>query len=333
MNQRKTMMDNNTQLGLFRLLLRARKFEEKASNLFLQNLIKGTNHLAIGQEAIAAGFAMAMEKSDYSFCTYRGHIHTLLKGAPMERLFAELMGKANGILGGKGGSMHLASVEHGAMGSNAIVGAQLCIALGTAWSSQYRGSDQVTVVFFGDGATNIGAFHEALNFAVVMRLPIVFVCENNLYMEYTPIRQVTAVENPAADRASAYGLESIVIEGNEVDQVLTTAISAIEKARHNQGPSLIEAKTYRHQGHSRADPGKYRPTDEVQFWLTQKDPIQLYKQVLISNGHVLKTLEQIEEKIVEEVDMAAQKAISGVKAQVTTSYTNLWADGSSTWHN
>ena len=173
----------------------------------------------MGQEAVAAGFAAAMAPDDLVFCTYRGHVHTLLRGAPMAGLMAELLGRATGVCGGKGGSMHLTDVSKGAMGSYAIVGAHLPIAAGAAWAAQERGTGQVVVCFFGDGATNIGAFHEAVNLAAVWKLPVVFVCENNLYMEYTPIGSVTAVDHPAADRASAYGLERIVVDGNDADEV------------------------------------------------------------------------------------------------------------------
>src|SRR5206468_7733411 len=170
-------------------------------------------------------------------CTYSGHNPTIAAGVPMAPIFAELFGRATGLLGGKGGSMHLTSVEHGVMGSYAIVGAHLPIALGAAWSAQYRESGQVAVCFFGDGTTNIGAFHEALNMAAVWKAPVVFVCENNLYMEYTAISSVTAVEHPAADRASAYGLESIVIDGNDADEVYATARRVIGRARKGEGPS------------------------------------------------------------------------------------------------
>src|SRR6185295_4586007 len=191
------------RLELYRLQLELRYCEKRAYDLFLQNLVKGTSHLSLGQEAIAAAFGVAMRSDDYTFATYRGHAHTLARGVPMTPVLAELLGRANGLMAGKGGSMHLTSVEHGMMGSYAIIGAHLTIANGAAWSAQYRGSDQVAVAFFGDGTTNIGAFHEALNFAVVWNLPVVFVCENNLYMEYTPIDLVTAVRNPAAGRAPA----------------------------------------------------------------------------------------------------------------------------------
>ncbi len=197
--------------------------------------MKGTSHLGLGQEAVAAGFAAALEPKDLVFCTYRGHVHTLLRGAPMGGLMAELMGRGTGVCGGKGGSMHLTDVEHGAMGSYAIVGAHMPIAAGAAWAAKARGTGQVAVCFFGDGTTNIGAFHEALNLAVVWQLPVVYVCENNLYMEYTAIGDVTAVEHPAADRASAYGLESILIDGNDPDEVHATARRVVDRARAGDG--------------------------------------------------------------------------------------------------
>ncbi len=211
------------KLALYRSQVELRQFENRAYDLFLENYVKGTSHLAIGQEAIAAGFAAAMRPTDWTFATYRGHDHTLARGVPMTAVFGELMGRTNGLMAGKGGSMHLTSVEHGVMGSYAIIGAHMPIACGAAWSAQYRGTDQVAVCFFGDGTTNIGAFHEALNLAAVWKLPVVFVCENNLWMEYTRTTEVTAVPNPAADRASAYGLESIIVDGNDADAVFAVA--------------------------------------------------------------------------------------------------------------
>src|ERR1700710_1533155 len=218
-----------TRLELYRSQVNLREAEQRAYDLFLQNLVKGTSHLSLGQEAVAAGFAAAMQPGDKTFCTYRGHAHTLARGVPVEKVLGELMGKDNGLMRGKGGSMHLTSEEHGVMGSYAIIGAHLPIACGAAWRAQYRGDKDVSVCFFGDGTTNIGAFHEALNFAVVWKLPAIFVCENNLYMEYTPIKDVTAVEHPAADRASAYGLPRIVIDGNDADAVYRSAREAYDK--------------------------------------------------------------------------------------------------------
>ncbi|MFO0481937.1 MAG: thiamine pyrophosphate-dependent dehydrogenase E1 component subunit alpha, partial [bacterium] len=283
-----------TRLDLFRLQLELRMCEKRAFDLFLQNMIKGTSHLSLGQEAIAAAFGVAMKADDYTFCTYRGHAHTLARGASMTGVLGELMGRECGLLGGKGGSMHLTDVEKGVMGSYAIIGAHLPIAAGAAWSAQYRGTKQVAVCFFGDGTTNIGAFHEALNFSVIWKLPVVFVCENNFYMEYTPIRSVTAVDAPAADRAAAYGLPSIIVDGNDADIMFETAMAAIDKARAGGGPSLIEARTYRHSGHSRADPAKYRPEGELEEWL-KKDPIPTYRERLLRLGFSEGTLKGIEE--------------------------------------
>ena len=180
-------IDRDTRLRMYRTMVECRQFEVRAQELFFEGLVRGTTHLGVGQEAVAAGVAAAMRADDYTFCTYRGHNHTLARGVPMAPIFAELFGRGTGLLGGKGGSMHLTSVEHGVMGSYAIVGAHLPIALGAAWSAQYRESGQVAVCFFGDGTTNIGAFHEALNMAAVWKAPVVYVCENNQYMEYTPI--------------------------------------------------------------------------------------------------------------------------------------------------
>ena len=194
--------------------------------------MKGTSHLSLGQEAVAAGFAVAMKKGDLSFCTYRGHAHTLARGVPVEKVLGELMQRDNGLMRGKGGSMHLTSAEHGVMGSYAIIGAHLPIACGAAWRAQYKGDKDVSVCFFGDGTTNIGAFHEALNFAAVWKLPVVFVCENNLYMEYTPIGDVTAVPSIRPPTAPApMGSRSIVIDGNDADEVYRTAQTAFTTRR------------------------------------------------------------------------------------------------------
>src|SRR6201988_2948197 len=270
-------------LRLYRLQFELREAEQRAYDLFLQNLVKGTSHLSLGQEAVAAGFAAAMEPGDLTFCTYRGHAHTLARGTSIERVLGELMGRDNGLLRGKGGSMHLTSVEHGVMGSYAIVGAHIPIACGAAWRAQYKGDKDISVCFFGDGTTNIGAFHEALNFAAVWKLPVIFVCENNLYMEYTPIGDVTAVPSPAGDRAAAYGLPRIVIDGNDADVVYRTMSAAYDQARAGGGPSLIECMTYRHSGHSRADPAKYRPEGELER-SKERDPIKIYRDRLRQFG-------------------------------------------------
>ncbi len=325
-------LDTATRLKLYRKMLECRVLEKRAYDLFMQNLIKGTSHLSLGQEAIAAGFGVAMRQDDYTFCTYRGHNHTYVRGVTMTSILGELMGRECGLLRGKGGSMHLMSMEHGALGSYAIVGAHLPIAAGAAWSAQYRGTEQVSVCFFGDGTTNIGAFHEALNFAVIWKLPVVFVCENNRYMEYTPISDVTAVENPAADRAAAYGLEPILIDGNDVEVVYDTALRALAQARRGGGPSLIEALTYRHGGHSRADPGKYRPDEEVAAWL-KKDPLPTYRERLLKLSLDEASLEAIEAETEAMIDEATETARNSNPPPEDIAHMDLWADGSTTWRN
>jgi TPP-dependent pyruvate/acetoin dehydrogenase alpha subunit len=324
--------DLETRLSIYRMMQEGRLFEERARDLFLQGLVKGTSHLGIGQEAVAAGFAAALEQDDLVFCTYRGHVHTLLRGAPMAALMAELLGRATGICGGKGGSMHLTDVSHGAMGSYAIVGAHMPIAAGAAWAAKARGTSQVAVCFFGDGTTNIGTFHEALNLAAVWELPVVFVCENNLYMEYTAIGDVTAVEHPAADRAAAYGLEPILIDGNDADVVHATAVRTVARARSGDGPSLVEAVTYRHGGHSRADPGKYRPDDEVAEGL-RRDPIPSYRERLLAAGAEEGALAEIDRRALSAVDRATEEAREAPFPDPDTLETELWADGGSAWRN
>jgi pyruvate dehydrogenase E1 component alpha subunit len=273
-----------------------------------------------------------MNDDDYTFTTYRGHNHVIARGTPLTPIMAELLGRENGLMRGKGGSMHLLDVSHGILGAYAIIGAQLVIANGSAWSAQYRGTKQVTVAFLGDGATNIGAFHEALNFAVVWRLPVIFVCENNHYMEYTAIDSVTAVKRPAADRAQAYGLDPIIVDGNDVEAVHATAQTAIKKARDGHGPSLIEADTYRHGGHSRADPGKYRPKEEVAQWLA-KDPIPRYRAILLDRGVDEAALAEIEKTAREAVDRATEEAKAGPEPRLELAATNVWADGGHSWRN
>ena len=325
-------IDRSTRLALYRSQVEIRLLEKRAYDLFLQNLVKGTSHLSLGQEAVAAGFATAMRPDDYTYCTYRGHSHTLARGSPMVGVLGELMGRRCGLMGGKGGSMHLTSVPHGVMGSYAIVGAHLPVAAGAAWSAQLRGSGQVAVCFFGDGTCNIGAFHEALNLAAVWKLPVIFVCENNQYMEYTPIRSVTAVQHPAADRAAAYGLERIVVDGNDADAVYRKARESIGKARGGGGPSLIEAMTYRTSGHSRADPAKYRPPGELEEW-TKRDPIALYRARLLEVGFGEGELRAIDSAVQRAVDEATEGAKASPPPALEVISKDVWADGGSSWRN
>ena len=320
------------RLDMYRMQVEIREAEQRAFDLFLQNLVKGTSHLSLGQEAVATGFAAAMRPGDLSFCTYRGHAHTLARGVPIVKVLGELMQRDIGLMRGKGGSMHLTSVEHGVMGSYAIIGAHLPIACGAAWRAQYKGQKDVSVCFFGDGTTNIGAFHEALNFAAVWKLPVVFVCENNLYMEYTPIGDVTAVPHPAADRAASYGLPRIIVDGNDADVVYRTAMAAYDKARAGGGPSLIECLTYRHSGHSRADPAKYRPEGELEKW-KERDPIKIYRERLKQFGIDEEVILGIETDVKRRVDEATEqcKAAPPPPSELLTA--DVYANGGFAWRN
>jgi TPP-dependent pyruvate/acetoin dehydrogenase alpha subunit len=307
-----------------------RRTEKAAHDLFLAGLVKGTTHLAAGHEAVAVGASAALRPDDYVFATYRGHHHAMARGAAPAECLAELMSKSTGVCRAKGGSMHLTKASAGMLGSYAIVGAHLPIAAGAAWSAKIRGTGQVAVAFFGDGATNIGAFHEALNIAAVWSLPVLFICENNLYMEYTPIGSVTAVANPAADRASAYGLSAEVIDGNDVVVVAEAVGRAAERARSGLGPAIIEARTYRHFGHSRTDPGAYRPAEEVQAWL-RRDPLDIARARLAALGVSVEVADQADQRAAQVVADAVAEAKAAPAADPADALTDVWADGGSAW--
>jgi len=325
-------MDVPDDLDLFARMCFLRRFEERADSLYRQGLIHGPVHLGLGQEAIAVGAASVLRPGDYSLGTYRGHAHALARGAPADAVLAELLGRAGGICAGKGGSMHITSVEHGYYGSYAIVGAHLPIACGLGWAAKIRGSGQVTVCFFGDGTTNIGAFHEAVNLAAVWRLPVVFVCENNWYMEYTPIADVIPVALPAADRAAAYGLDRVVVDGNDVTAVRRVVGAAVDAARTGQGPSLIEAQTYRLKGHSAADGGAYRPAEEVARW-RERDPLVRTRAALLQAGTAEEKLDEIDARIQSEVAGLARQVLGRPVPDPSGAWTDVWSDGSWQWRN
>ncbi len=325
-------LDAESILQMYEQMQVIRGVEKLAYDMFMQGLVKGTTHLASGQEAVAVGTSAALRDDDYVVATYRGHHHAMARGATPFECLAELMSKATGLNKGKGGSMHLTKADRGMLGSYAIVGSHLPIAAGAAWSAKLRGTDQVAVAFFGDGATNIGAFHEALNLASVWKLPVLFVCENNFYMEYTPIRTVTSVANPAADRAAANGLPSQVIDGNDVVKVFEAACAAVERARAGEGPTVIEAQTYRHYGHSRADPAKYRPADEVAHWL-QRDPLDVARGRLFDLGVSESDVQAADERAAQVVQQALADAKAAPDADPAEALTDVWADGGAAWRN
>jgi pyruvate dehydrogenase E1 component alpha subunit len=317
-------------LEMYEQMAIIRRTEKAAYDLFMTGLVKGTTHLAAGHEAVAVGASAALRPDDYVFATYRGHHHAMARGATAEECLAELMSRATGICKAKGGSMHLTKADKGMLGSYAIVGAHLPMAVGAAWSARMRGSGQVAVAFFGDGATNIGAFHEALNLAAVWKLPVIFVCENNFYMEYTPIGDVTATEHPAAGRAPAYNIPAEIVDGNDVVLVREAMARAVWRARAGDGPSVIEAETYRQYGHSRADPAKYRPAEEVERWL-KRDPIDLARARLEALGVTPDRIAQVDERAKAHVEAAVDAAKNAPEADPNEAFTDVWADGSARW--
>jgi acetoin:2,6-dichlorophenolindophenol oxidoreductase subunit alpha len=317
-------------LALYEEMAVIRRTEKAAHDLFLAGLVKGTTHLAAGQEAVAVGTSAALRPDDYVFATYRGHHHAMARGASPAECLAELMSKGTGLCQAKGGSMHLTKASAGMLGSYAIVGAHLPMAAGAAWSARLRGSGQVAVAFFGDGATNIGAFHEALNLAAVWALPVLFICENNLYMEYTPIGEVTAVANPAADRAAAYRLPAEILDGNDVVVVRDAVAQAAARARAGEGPTVLEAKTYRHFGHSRTDPASYRPAEEVKQWLS-RDPLDIARARLEALGVPGESVTAADERAARTVEEAVATARAAPGPDPGTALTDVWADGGSAW--
>ncbi len=317
-------------LTLYERMALIRATEKAAYDLFMLGVVKGTTHLAAGHEAVAVGASAALRDDDYVFATYRGHHHAMARGATAAECLAELMSKDTGLCRAKGGSMHLTKAAAGMLGSYAIVGAHLPMAAGAAWSARLRGTSQVAVAFFGDGATNIGAFHEALNLAAVWKLPALFICENNLYMEYTPIAQVTSVANPAADRAGAYSLPGRVVDGNDVVAVKQVVEVAAARARRGDGPSVIEARTYRHYGHSRADPGTYRPAEEVESWL-RRDPLRIARGRLEAAGVPPDVVAQADERVAREVAAAIEAAKAAPEPDPAGALTDVWADGGAAW--
>ena len=295
-------------IGMYRQMLQIRFFEEKVFELYAQNLVPGTIHLYLGEEAVAVGVCSTLRKDDYITSTHRGHGHCIAKGAELKHVMAEILGKKTGYCKGKGGSMHIADFNIGMLGATAVVGAGLPIAVGAALSAKLRKTSQIVACFFGEGASNQGTFHEAINMAATWHLPVIFVCENNLYAMGTRQTRVMAIEN-ISDRAVAYGIPGVTVDGNDVLAVYEVAEKAIERARKGNGPTLIECKTYRLKGHSRVDPAKYRPKQEVEEWLT-KDPIKRLKERLLQTRTFTETeIQQIEKQAQTKIEQAVKFAM------------------------
>jgi TPP-dependent pyruvate/acetoin dehydrogenase alpha subunit len=291
-------------LGGYARMVLIREFEQSIHRLFLRGEVHGTTHLSAGQEAVPVGVCMALEPGDYASGTYRGHGHALAKGTSPEALAAEMLGRATGVCGGRAGSMNVVDLQHGLVGCFGIVGGSIAAATGAALTAKREGA--VSVAFFGDGAANQAYFHECLNFARVFELPAVFVCENNLYGEFTPMATVTAGGQVAA-RAGAYDLPFEVVDGNDLWAVHEAATEAVARARAGEGPTLLECQTYRHFGHSKSDPAPYRPAEEVESWLA-RDPIGLTRERLLADGVSEADVAEVEQRTMSELEEAIEAA-------------------------
>jgi acetoin:2,6-dichlorophenolindophenol oxidoreductase subunit alpha len=293
-------------LDAYARMLLIREFETAMHRLFLKGEVHGTTHLYAGQEAVAVGVCMALRPDDYATGTYRGHGHALAKGTQPEPLIAEMLGRETGVCGGRAGSMNVIDLDHGLLGCYGIVGGSIAAALGAGLSAKLH--DRVAVCFFGDGATNQGYFHECMNMASVMSLPVVFVCENNLYAEFTPLAAATAGGDIAA-RAAAYAVPSTVVDGNDLWAVRAAAGAAVERARAGEGPTLLECKTYRHYGHSKSDPATYRAEGELERWM-ERDPLKLARTRLLELGLMEAQIVEAEESTMAEMQQAIDNALA-----------------------
>ncbi len=299
-------MEKKLMMDFYEKMITIRKFELKADKLFKANKLPGFLHLYVGQEAIAAGVCAALRTTDYITSTHRGHGHLIAKGGDVRKMFAELYGKATGYNKGKGGSLHITAMELGILGANGIVGAGIPIATGAAFASKYKGDDKVAVSFFGDGASNRGTFHEALNMASAYKLPAVFVCENNRYGISVCADVSTSVKD-IADRAAAYDMPGVIVDGNDVFAVYEAAKTAVERARSGQGPTLIECKTWRQLGHYVGDPDNYRSEKEKAAG-NGLDPIPRLEKKMLSAGYTQEDLKKVQDQVDELIETAVQEA-------------------------
>ncbi len=302
------ILDRSRLIELHEKMLTIRIFEERVFELYGQNLVPGTIHLYAGEEAVAVGVCSHLLDDDYIVSTHRGHGHCIAKGARLDRTMAEILGRKDGYCQGKGGSMHIADFSKGMLGATAVVGAGIPIAAGAGLSIKLRGTKQIAACFFGDGASNQGTFHEGINLAAIWRLPVLFICENNLYAMGTRQSQAMIVPD-IAERARAYGIPGISVKGNDVLEVFKAAKEAVERAREGNGPTLVECKTYRRMGHSRMDPAAYRPRAEVDKWL-RNDPIRRSKDELLRMGISDVELAKIETRVSDAVNTAAEFALN-----------------------
>ncbi len=309
-------INSKTQIELHRMMLLIRLFEEALEEMFSRGLLHGTMHLSIGQEATAAGACLALEKEDLITSTHRGHGHCLGKGAKPYKMFAELLGREDGYCRGRGGSMHIADLSNGNLGANGIVAGSLTISVGAALSFQMQKKDNIVLCFFGDGAVNEGSFHEALNLASLWNLPVLFLCENNQYGMSMSSEKAVAGES-IASRGSSYGIDSIQIDGNDVETVYESVASYKNEILSKGGPKFIEAVTYRYRGHSKSDRNLYRTSDEIEYWKEEKDPIKRYIGKLLESGISEEELRGIESSVKNEIRNAVKQSLDSPLSPVT----------------
>lgn len=313
-----------TGVERLRRMLEIRLFEDRVLGLFGEGLIHGTTHTCQGQEAVAVGVAAAIADSDSVTATYRGHGIALALGMDPYVAMCEILGRRDGCMGGLGGSMHLSDLDHGLLPTFSIVGAGIPIAAGMALASVVSESKSVCVSLFGDGATNIGAFHESLNLAAVWKLPVVFICENNLYGEYSPIGRTTGIVDIAA-RADSYGIEGHSVDGQDVDAVMSATAEAVNFAREGNGPTLIEAKTYRYAGHSRGDTGSYRPSGELEVWKA-RDPIKSLERKLLASGEITgEEVDALSGEVELLLETVVERAIACPEPRLDAMFENIWS--------
>lgn len=311
-------------LDFYETMVKIRFFEERVEKLFLAGEIPGFVHLYIGEEAIATGVCANLRKDDYIESTHRGHGHTLAKGADLNGAMAEIFGKSTGLCKGKGGSMHIADFSVGMLGANGVVGGGFNLAVGAALANKMKKSDNVAVVFFGDGASNRGTFHEAANMASVWKLPVIFLNENNEWASTTPTSSLTSVKN-ISDRAVGYDMPGITIDGNDVFKVYETVKEAVERARQGGGPTLIECKTYRIKGHFVGDPEMYRTKEEVHARYEKDDPIKNFEKKVLAEGRLSKTdLNNVEQKVLKAIEEAIEFARQSPYPDPSELYTDLY---------
>lgn len=320
------MIEKQRAGKIYQTMNQIRAFEMKALSLFESNKLRGSVHLYVGEEAVAATVCSRLSDEDYIASTHRGHGHCIAKGARLDRAMAELMGKATGYCKGRSGSMHIADFSKGNLGANAIVGGGIPIAVGAALSAKMQNNGRVSVSFFGDGASNEGTFHESLNLAAVWKLPVIFICENNLYGISVPTWQSTSVPDISA-RAAGYGIPGITVDGNDVEAIDEAFKAAYDRAVAGEGPTLIECKTYRWLGHWTGDPQPYRTREEVESWKA-KDPIARFGEKLVAQGlFTRQELEAMEKAALQEADEAAEFALNSPEPDPATLLEDVFYEG------